>query len=259
MGECSCPPKKWNKHNKKGKDMSKLTVKDFVDGIGHYCKMKDGSLGYIARKTAHKGSVLPRVLHNLRISYSWEYSDIERTEDDAPESLKKTFERAWNINDQDDADNSGVAKIYQRMPNGMRASKKVVKKKERTPKKTLGFLNTEQILEGVGHFCLMADGSEGYIARTRSGTPLVLHNADKICDGCRFDPEDFSSTREDKELCKNYHRAWWIHGDSDAEEVKVVEILDTQPEEKCAESTKKSVLDLTVRELLEKIYEAIER
>ena len=73
MGECSCPPKKWNKHNKKGKDMSKLNVKDFIAGIGHYCKMKDGSQGYIAKKTAHHGSVLPRVLHNYTgAPRSWE-------------------------------------------------------------------------------------------------------------------------------------------------------------------------------------------
>lgn len=240
--------------------MSKLTVKDFVGGIGHYCKMNDGSLGYIARKTAHRGSVLPRILHNyIGAPCSWEYTDLERTEDNAPESLKKTFERAWNINGQYDADTSGVKKIYKRKPNGMKAPKKAVKKKEYAPKKSQAFLNKEQIADGVGHFCIMADGSEGYIARTKSGNPLVIHNADKTCEGWCFDPEDYDTTREDKELCEKYHRGWWINHDSDAEEVKVAKILDTQPEEKSAESTKKSVLDLTVRELLEKIYEAIER
>ena len=257
MGECSCPPKKWNRHNKKGKDMSKLTIKDFIGGIGHYCKMADGSTGYICRKIC--GGNPPRILSNCTEGNSWEYGDIEKEQDDAPSCISEKYKRAWNINDDYDAYCSGVVKIYKRMPNGMKSSKKVVKKKEYAPKKTQEFLNREQIADGVGHFCIMADGSEGYIARTKSEDPLVLHNADKTCEGWSFDPSDYSDTREETELCKKYHRAWWIHGDSCAEEVKVVKILDTKPEHECTESTKKSVLDLTVRELLEKIYEAIER
>lgn len=88
-----------------------LTREDFIKNIGHFCTMDDGSKGFICKTV--RGN--PRVLHNLPEEYrcGWAYSDLISS-DDAPESLKKKFSRAWNICDNGDAKNSGVKRILKK-------------------------------------------------------------------------------------------------------------------------------------------------
>lgn len=85
-----------------------LTRKDFLNNLGHFCIMVDGSKGFICKTDMDN----PRVLHNLPEEYRWGWPYTERdTSDDAPESLKKKFSRAWNICNNGNAKDSGVKRI----------------------------------------------------------------------------------------------------------------------------------------------------
>lgn len=223
-----------------------LTREDFLKNIGHFCTMVDGSKGFICKTETDN----PRVLHNLPEKYcGWTYSG-SISNDDAPKSLKKKFSRAWNICDEDDAKVSGVKRILKSCID--KDSKKTKKAKE-TPKAKdtkQKYLTADEIRAGIGHLCKLSDGQEAFIARYPGGSPVVCM---KKRTNLGWELHSDILSEEFESLAKAYSYGWGITDSDDAAAIKVVEILG---EPKTAES-KKTILDMTVKELLEKLNEII--
>lgn len=229
-----------------------LTKEDFLKNIGHFCTMDDGSKGFICK--TEKGN--PRVLHNLPEKYcGWPYSE-GFCDDNAPEPLKKKFSRAWNVLNDYDVIDSGVKRILKSCVN--KTSKKTKKSKE-TPKAKdtkQKLLTADEIKAGIGHLCKLSDGQEAFIALSPGGVPVVCMKEKKEGLGwvLHFDiiAEEFRS------IAESYSYGWGITCSNDAKIIGVVEILESPSVDsiKVAESPK-TILDMTVKELLEKLNEII--
>lgn len=214
-----------------------LTKAELDAARGHFCLLSDGSKGYICVKT-HSDFKPTRVLHNSTDSSGWEYTDIERNQDDAPDSIKKTFSRAYNANDEGDAFALKVVKVLEKYD-----GRKYRKKKDKKTSKA--FLTASEIEAGVGHFCKLSDGQDAFIARGKNGRATIcLHKQFNNGLGWYLDKSDLADGF--KSYAEEYEYGWYIHDESDAFEIKIVSILKE-------EQSEKTILDMTVKEILEKL------
>lgn len=131
-------------------------------------------------------------------------------------------------------------------------------------KKATKYLTMKELKEGVGHFCKMSDGSVGFIVWSNVCPRVLLHQEQ---DGCGWVYDAASEPDDDAtapvSFRKQFKYAWNVGHKVDAETIKVVEILDAR-EESVDESPnecfhKKTLLDMTIREVLEKLDEIIKR
>lgn len=234
-----------------------LTKAELDAARGHFCLLQDDSKGFICIKT---GSDLKptRVLHNSTDSIGWSYGKSEMSQDNAPEAIKGTFKYGYNAWDDEDAAKIKVVKVLEKYDGRKyryKKAKKTVEEKEDTK-----FLTVSEIYKGIGHLCKLADGQEALIAVSNGGVAIICMRSRSQDHGWGLDASDVAD--KFKGSIKDYKYGWGIHCTRDAEEIKVVEILDEPKEEapkaKTAES-KKTIFDMTIRELLEKLDEIIKR
>lgn len=156
---------------------------------------------------------------------------------------------------------------------------------------TKSYVSFMDLLANEGHYCEMADGTTGYIAGSKYPQHVcVIHNSEGPSEGWTI--SRFCSEEEilgvSKSFIKRFSKAWHVGSEDEAEQVKVAEILDKvckskkakqkkvteedledaedisvveileDDSEKCAESSK-TILDMTIREVLEKLDEIIKR
>lgn len=217
-----------------------LTRKNFLNNIGHFCTMDDGSKGFICK--TERGN--PRVLHNLPEKYyGWCY-DEHKTDDNAPESLKKKFARAWNISDMDDVMKSGVKRILKSCID----SKKTAKTKEAKQ----ATVTVEDLEKNTGHCCTFKSGDKGYICEGPHCKTLICFNTKQNAYGWKVDKD------VPEYLHKHFKYAWFVYGSSQIKELGIVSI-DPETVDFQASESKKTILDMTVKELLEKLDEIIKR
>lgn len=235
--------------SKDKKKSGRILTKSELDAArGHFCLLEDGSKGFICVKiTADEKPT--RILHNSTDSCGWSYTEREMSEDNAPEAIKHDFQKAYNVWNDENSLEVKVVEVLEKY-DGRKYRYKNVKKEQK-------FLSAHEITAGIGHLCKLSDGQEAFIACAEGDVAIVCMPSRSNGHGWSLSAYDVAAKFRDS--IKDYKYGWGIQCESDAADIKVVEILDTQLEEKCVESTKKSVLDLTVRELLEKLYEAIER
>ena len=224
------------------KKVTYKTLEDLKANVGHYCTMYDGSIGFICELTCkeHEGNV--RVLMNTK--EGWTYDKDSKERDNAPKFVQDQYERAFNIWDNTDAEYVKVKKI----------SSAAIKLEELDKK---SFLNREQLLEHIGKRCKMSDRTEGLIVKASSGNPRILMKARANDHGWLYNESCEYDSGASVKVRGQYKYAWNICDDEDAEDISVVEILEDD-DEKCAESSK-TILDMTIREVLEKLDEIIKR
>lgn len=230
---------------------SYVSFMDLLASEGHYCEMADGTTGFIA------GSKYPNhvcVIHNSEgPSEGWTISRYGRESEilGVSKSFLKRFSKAWHVGSEDEAEQVKVAEILIKAGKTKKAKRKT---KESVSTKE-SFLTREQLLEHVGKRCKMSDGTEGLIVKTDSGTPRVLMKARANDHGWLYNETVEYDTGASVEVRGQYKYAWNVTDNEDAEDISVVEILEDDSE-KCAESSK-TILDMTIREVLEKLNEII--
>ena len=219
--------------------------------VGKFCKLYNGKIG----KIVDRGDKSPLLLLK-------EYdSEVGWALDADSEYRKEGWEYGWNMHDQ----GCDTAKIVEFFDEDPTVKKKRTKKAKKVEAETKKIVLAEELKKNVGHYCEMADGSTGFIAGSAyPDNVCVLHNSDGDSDGwiiSRFDRiSEIKGVSED--FIKQFSKGWHVKDDEEAEEVKVVKILEsskdykTEETPKCAES-KKTIYDLTVRELLEKLNEIV--
>lgn len=222
---------------------SYVSAEDLLANEGHYCEMADGTTGFIA------GSVYPDcvcVLHNSEDSAGWCISKRKEITGVSKSFLKK-FSKGWHVSTNEEAKLVKVAKIL--------ADTEPCETEETSSKKP--FLFREQLLKHIGKRCKMSDGTEGLIVKTDTGNPRVLMKARANDHGWSYDEGHEDDTGASKEVRSKYQYAWNVIDNGDAEDIAVVEILEDDTE-KPVESSK-TILDMTIREVLEKLDEIIKR
>lgn len=220
-----------------------LTKAELDAARGHFCLLEDGSKGFICTKTGSEKKPT-RVLHNCPDVFGWGYTDTERHEDNAPETIKHDFEKAYNIWSDGDAFSLKVVKVLEKYDGRKYRYKKAKKDKK--------FLKASEIKAGIGHLCKLADGQEAFIASTVGASPVICMRSKFQGNGWFLEDSDVAD--KFRYSIKDYKYGWGIYGESDAKTIKVVEILDKPKEE-----TPKTILDMTIREVLEKLDEIIKR
>lgn len=230
--------------------VKKATKKSFVSADtlkanrGHYCEMSDGSTGFIA------GSEFPDnvcVLHNCEDSDGWIISKSYRETEikGVSKCFIKKFSKGWHVGSDDEAKQVKVVKILDEVSKPKKTKRKESKK---------SFLTREQLLKHIGKRCKMSDGTEGLIVKTDMDNPRILMRTRSNDHGWPYDGEREGDDTGAAASVKNQYRfAWNVCDNDDAKEISVVKILD---DEKSAESSK-TILDMTVREVLEKLNEII--
>lgn len=230
-----------------------LTKAELDAARGHFCLLEDGSKGFICVKIAADEKPT-RILHNSPDSRSWTYTTHEMPEDNAPEAIKHDFEKAYNIWNDDNALDVKVVKVLEKY-DGRKYRYKKVQKTVTKDKEEQKFLTASEIRRGIGHLCKLADGQEAFIACNDANIPIICMPSRSNGRGWSLGASDVSAKFED--AIKGYRYGWGIHCEDDAASIKVVSILD-EPKVKTAESPK-TILDMTIRELLEKLDEIIKR
>lgn len=232
------------------KKTQEYLTKDELDAArGHFCLLKDGSKGFICTKTATE-SRLTRVLHNYSNARGWIYTDTERSEDNAPETIKHDFTKAWNVWSESDAESLKVVEVLEKYDGRkyrFKKAKKTVEEKEDTK-----FLTISEIYKGIGHLCKLADGQEALIAVSDGGAAIICMRSRSQGQGWSLDASDVADKFKDN--IKDYKYGWGIHCTRDADTIKVVSILDEPKSE-----SPKTILDMTIKEVLEKLDEIIKR
>ena len=227
-----------------------LTMTELDDARGHFCLLEDGSKGFICTKTESEEKPA-RVLHNCPDAIGWNYTGKETPEDDAPEAIKHDFVKAYNVWSDDDAFSLKVIKVLEKY-DGRKYRFKKAKKDEK-------ILTASEIQAGVGHLCRLADGQESFIATNAFDIPIVcMRSRSSECGWC-LESSDVAPKFRDS--IKDYKYGWGISDEEDAKSIKVVSILDEPKAEahKAKEETPKTILDMTIREVLEKLDEIIKR
>ena len=227
----------------KKKTVKYLTKAELDAARGHFCLLSDGSKGFICCKTICYEKPT-RVLHNSKDSYSWSYTSLEMDEDDAPEAIKHDFKNAYNIWHDEEAENVKVVEVLEKYD-----GRKYRKKKDK--KTTKSFLNASEIREGIGNYCELADGQTAFIARSANDTPTICMHK-HVGTGIGWYLNDHDLAKSFRDYAKDYEYGWYVHNDADASIIKVVSILDGSVKVKTAQS-EKTILDMTVKELLEKL------
>lgn len=228
-----------------------LTKAELDAARGHFCLLQDGTKGFICVKI-EADEKPTRILHNSSDSRSWSYTEREMSEDNAPEAIKHDFKNGYNIWNDDDALAVKVVEVLEKY-DGRKYRYKKLKKEQK-------FLTASEIRKGIGHLCKLTDGQEAFIACNEGNVPVICMPSRSNGHGWSLDKSDVAD--KFKGSIKDYRYGWGIHCDGDAEDIKVAEILD-EPKAK-EESTKtaespKTVLDMTIRELLEKLDEIVKR
>jgi len=235
-----------------------LTKSELDAARGHFCLLKDGSKGFICVKIAADEKPT-RILHNSSDSRSWEYKEREMSEDNAPEAIKHDFTRAYNIWNDEDSLGVRVVKVLEKY-DGRKYRYKKVKKTVTEEKKDTKFLSAHEIRKGIGHLCKLADGQEAFIASNEGDASVVCMSSRSNGYGWSLDASDVAAKFRDS--IKDYKYGWGILDNCDAAHIKVVEILDepkaVEEPTKTAESPK-TILDMTIKEVLEKLDEIIKR
>lgn len=242
---------------KASKKKTKYLTKAELDAArGHFCLLEDGSKGFICIKTG-SASKLTRVLHNSADSCGWSYGKSEMSQDNAPKAIKGTFKYGYNAWDDSDAAKIKVVEVLEKYD----GRKYRFKKAKEEPTKTMEapkvkedkkFLTASEIKAGIGHLCKLADGTTAFVAASMHGIPVIcMHTRSQNIGWC-LDCSDVSS--KFAEDIKGYEYGWNVSDARDAQYIKVVSILDnTKPE------SPKTILDMTIKELLEKLDEIIKR
>lgn len=212
-------------------DTEFLTRSELLKGIGHFCELSDGSKGFICQ--TRQGN--PRVLSNVKKA-GWLYEPADYSGDTAPETLKKTFSRAFNISDEADAKHVEVVEVLKEGVKNPRARQKTV--------------TLEDLRNNIGHCCTFKSGDKGYICKSTGGSLLICFNTQQNGNGWEVDGD------VPKYLHKHFKYAYFIMND---ECKKALGVASIDPEETDFQATesKKTVLDMTVRELLEKLNEIV--
>lgn len=234
------------------KKSERVLTKDELDAArGHFCLLQDGTKGFICVKIASDKKPT-RILHNSSDSRSWSYTEHQMFDDNAPEAVKHDFKKAHNIWNDSDSLDVKVVKVLEKYDGRKYRYKKA--------KKATTFLTAHEIKKGIGHLCKLADGQEAFIATNEGDVPI-------ICIPSRYNSIVWSLdasvvAKKFRDSIKDYKYGWGIHCENDANRIKVVKILDEPKEEapkaKTAESPK-TILDMTIRELWEKLNEIIKR
>lgn len=150
------------------------------------------------------------------------------------------------------------AEILDKVRKSKKAKRKKVKEENLTESSSKeSFLTREQLLEHIGNRCKMSDGTEGLIVKTDRGTPRILMNTRANDNGWLYDERVEDDTGASVEVRSQYKYAWNVIDNDDAEDISVVEILEDDVEE--ATESSKTILDMTIREVLEKLDEIIKR
>ena len=239
------------------KKPSKKVVKDYTPvyadehvvkkNVGKFCKLYNGKIG----KIIDRGDRSPLLLLK-------EYDpEIGWGLDADSEYRKDGWKYGWNMHDQ----GCDTAKIVEFFDDDPTVKKKRAKKTKKTEVEAKEIVLADELKKNVGHFCEMVDGSTGFIAgSTYPDNVCVLHNSDGDSDGWIISRFDRISEIKgvSKSFIKMFSKGWHVKGDEEAEEVKVAKILESSEAYELEESkTKKTIYDLTVRELLEKLNEIV--
>lgn len=144
---------------------------------------------------------------------------------------------------------------------------------KKASKKTTKYLTMAELDAARGHFCLLEDGSKGFICiktESEERPTRVLHNySDAI--GLSYTGREHHEDDAPEAIKHDFEKAYNVWSDGDAESLKVVKILEkydgrkyrfkkTKKEApKAKEETPKTILDMTIREVLEKLDEIIKR
>lgn len=217
-------------------EQKKLSLEDLKENIGHCCTFDSGDKGYICEST--HGQILV-CFNTKQHGHGWK---VDR---DVPENLHKHFRYAYFIGDASLIEEIGIVSIDTE-PCELQD---IVSKKP--------FLFREQLLEHIGERCKMSDGTEGLIVKSDTGNPRVLMKARANNHGWSYDEGLEDDTGASKEVRSKYQYAWNVIDNGDAEDIAVVEILEDDTK-KPVESSK-TILDMTIREVLEKLDEIIKR
>lgn len=139
--------------------------------------------------------------------------------------------------------------------------KKPVKAKKKPGRKRMSYKTLADLKANVGHYCTMYDGSEGFICELTSeknkGTVRVLMNSDE---GWTYEKESKGCDNAPKFVQDQFQRAFNIWDDYDAEHIKVMKIEAKAVKlEEPDKKSSKTILDMTIREVLEKLDEIIKR
>lgn len=210
----------------------KITLENLEQNIGHSCTFKSGDRGYICESTYGQLLICFNTKQN---THGW------KVDSDVPKYLHDHFKYAYFIYGDDCIKELGIVSI-----DSEPTELQVVESKK-------SFLTREQLLEHVGKRCKMSDGTEGLILKTDMGNPRIIMNTRANGHGWPYSKEEGDDTGATTSVKSQYKYAWNVCDKSDAEEISVVEVL---ADEKTAESSK-TILDMTVREVLEKLNEII--
>jgi len=218
-----------------------LTVKK---NVGKFCKLYNGKIG----KLVDRGESSPLLLLK---DYD---SDIGWSLNDDSEYRKEGWQYGWNMHDQGCA----TAKIVEFFDKDPTAKEKPAKKTKKAEVETKKIILADVLKKYVGHYCEMYDGSMGFIARScYEDSVCVIHNSKKSS-GWEIRGREDEIKGVNKTFIKRYKFGWHVDRDDQATSVKVTKILGSseayEPEES---TTKKTIFDLTVRELLEKLNEIV--
>lgn len=233
-----------------------LTQAEVYAARGHFCLLADGSKGFICTKTKDSLEKPARLLHNSKGSYGWSYTSLEMAEDDAPEAIKNGFEYAYNIWHDEEADLVKVVKVLEKYDGRKYRKKKAKKESPKTVEATEAkedekFLTVPEIVAGIGKFCKLSDGQTAFIASSEGGNAIIcMRSKSKRKYGWRLHSTDVSPVFQDS--IEGYKYGWAVLREEDACFIKIVSILD-KPEVETSEQSEKTILDMTVKELLEKL------
>ena len=215
-----------------------LGLDKLLESVGHYCKLIDGSKGFIA-KSCYSSSVC--VLHNSKKVDGWKLAKRKDEVEGISDSLRKQFKYGWHVDSSYTAEQVKVVEILDK-PKTRTSNKKEAKQIET--------VSSEDVAMSIGHFCTFASGDKGYIFKYKDPQiPAVAFN--KTQNGHGWYPD--SGVPE--HIKKEYEYVYLVGAQFSIDQVQIVSI-DPEPAFKTAES-KKTVLDMTLREVLEKLNEFI--
>lgn len=218
---------------KKTTKRSFVSAEDLKANEGHYCIMADGSTGFIAG-SKYSDSVC--VLHNCKKAKGWFPADRTSEIKGVSKDFIKLFSRGWHVSSDYTAVDVKVVEILDET----RKPKKARRKK----------ITLENLEQGIGHFCTFKSGDKGYICESTKGNLLICFNTKQNKHGWEVDGD------VPKYLHEHFKYAYFIFSPDNIEELGIASIDPETTDFQAAESSK-TILDMTVREVLEKLNEII--
>lgn len=144
---------------------------------------------------------------------------------------------------------------------------------KKASKKDTKYLTMAELDAARGHFCLLEDGSKGFICiktESEERPTRVLHNCPDVI-GWSYTGREYPEDTAPEAIKHDFEKAYNVWSDDDAESLKVVKVLEKydgrkyrfkkvkKEAPKAKEETPKTILDMTIREVLEKLDEIIKR